>query len=88
MRWIHNDGENAGRMPLFLPFNLAQEFLSDALTTNEERYAEILAYKIKSEDLYYHTTNTIRTSKPRPDGKYKHEPWDWGNIPKFETAID
>lgn len=81
MAWIHNDGDNSGRMPLFLPFELAREFLSDDLST--ERYREILAYRMPSEDLYYHTTNTIRTSKPRPDGKHKNEEWDWGNIPKF-----
>ncbi len=36
MRSIHNSGDNPYRMPLFLPFEMAKEFLSSELT--EERY--------------------------------------------------
>jgi putative SOS response-associated peptidase YedK len=42
MEQIHNGGENAGRMPLFLPFEMAQEWLFDL---TEERYREILNYR-------------------------------------------
>jgi putative SOS response-associated peptidase YedK len=83
MKWIHNDGENKWRMPLFLPLHLAKEYISEDLSKDEVRYQEILDYKMPSEDLYYHTTDTIRTAKTRADGKGKHEPFVWKNAPAF-----
>ncbi|HUM66340.1 MAG TPA: SOS response-associated peptidase family protein [Chitinophagaceae bacterium] len=76
---IHNDGDNRGRMPLFLPLETAKEFLSEALS--EQRYREILAYEMPSEDLDYHPVFTIRTPKLRPDDKPKTEFWDWEHLP-------
>lgn len=78
MSKIHNSGDNPFRMPLFLPFNLAQEYISSNLTS--ERYREILNYEMPSEELQFKPVNTIRTSKLRDDGKPKTEPWDWGGI--------
>lgn len=84
MRMIHNSGDNPYRMPLFLTFEMAKEFLSMDLT--DDRYAEILAYEMPSEDLYYHPTDTIRTPKPRKDGKRKYELYEWeGMLPELGT---
>jgi hypothetical protein len=62
-------------MLLFLPLEMAKEYISEDLSKDEVRYQEILDYKMPSEDLYYHTTDTIRTAKTRADGKGKHEPF-------------
>lgn len=83
MKMIHNSGDNPYRMPLFLPFEMSKEFLSKDLT--EERYAEILAYEIPSEDLDYHPVFTIRSSKPRPDGKGKTDYYEWEKLPELGT---
>ena len=58
---------------------MAMEFLEERLT--EIRYKVLLAYEMPSENLYYYPVNTIRTSKPRPDGKDKTEAWEWDNLP-------
>jgi len=79
MRNIHNDGENKWRMPLFLPFELSKEFLANDLNNN--RYREILNYEIPSTELVAQPTWTIRTPKPRPDEKRKHEYWEWEKLP-------
>ena len=81
MRNIHNSVKNGFRMPLFLPFNMAQEFVSNKLT--DLRYREILNYQIPSEELSYHPTWTIRSSKLRKDNKQKHEPFEWENLPEL-----
>lgn len=69
------------RMPLFLPFEMSKEFLSEDLT--EERYRQILAYEIPSEDLKYHPVFTIRSSKLRTDDKAKSEYWEWEKLPEL-----
>lgn len=80
MRNIHNDGENRHRMPLYLPFDLAQEWLSEL---SEERYRYILTYELPSEDLEYYPVYTIRSSKGRPDGGWKTDLWMWENLPEL-----
>jgi putative SOS response-associated peptidase YedK len=79
MCMIHNGGDNPYRMPLFVPLPVAREFLVPGLT--EERYWEMLAYSIPSEELDYYTIFTIRSSKPHPLGGRKHEPYDWPENP-------
>lgn len=79
MKNIHNDGENKWRMPLFLSLGLSKRFLSEELS--EEEYQGILSFEIPSEDLDVYPVNTIRTGKPRPDEKEKHEPWEWPKLP-------
>jgi putative SOS response-associated peptidase YedK len=79
MRMIHNSGDNPFRMPLYLPLAMAEEFISPNLTP--ERYREILAYEMLSEDLEYYTTFSVRTSKPHPKGLRKHEPYEWPALP-------
>ncbi len=80
MKKIHNDGENRGRMPLFLPLNLSKEFLDQDLS--EERYKEILQFEMPEENMEAITVYTIRSSNLRPDGKVKNEYWEWENLPE------
>lgn len=84
MRQIHNDGDNKGRMPLFLPFELSREWLEEELSP--ARYAAILDYEIPSEALDYHPVFTIRSPKERPDGKPKSEYWEWEKLPALGEA--
>jgi putative SOS response-associated peptidase YedK len=79
MKQIHNDGDNKWRMPLFLPNNLAKEWLTSELTT--ERMQFILNYELPATELECWPVFTIRSSKERPDGKEKIEPFVWENLP-------
>ena len=79
MRMIHNGGENKYRMPLFLPLALSREWLREDLSP--ERYKEILEFEMPSDQLEYHPVFTIRSTKPRPDNKLKHEYWEWEKLP-------
>jgi len=79
IRNIHNDGDNPYRMVLFLPHKMLMEFVSNDLT--EERYKEILNYEMQPEDMDYWPVWTVRTSKPRPDGKGKMEYFEWEKLP-------
>lgn len=79
MMQIHNSGDQAYRMPLFLPKELEMKWLEPNLTDNEIR--EFLDYEMPSEMLDYHPVWTIRTTKERPDGKDKLETFDWPNLP-------
>jgi len=79
MSQIHNCGDNAFRMPLFLPKELELQWLHPSLT--DAGMAAILQHEIPSEELYHHTVYTIRSTKPRPDGKSKIEFFDWPNLP-------
>ncbi len=80
MKKIHNDGENRGRMPLFLPLELAKEFLNEELSP--ERYQEILQFEMPEENMTAITVYTIRSAKGRPDEKLKNEFWQWENLPE------
>lgn len=82
MKAIHNGGDNAGRMPLMLPFEMAKEYVSEELT--EDSYREILQYEMPSDKLDYTTVYTIRSSKGRTDGLAKNEHWEWENLPQLE----
>ena len=84
MAQIHNDGDNKGRMPLFLPFELSKEWLQDDLSP--ERYKEILAYEMPSDAMEYWPVFTVRTPKPRPDGLPKNEYWEWEKLPALGEA--
>jgi len=79
MEMIHNDGDNKGRMPLFLPIELAREFLEDNL--QDGRYKEILDWEMPSEEMEYWPVFTIRSAKGRPDEKLKNEYWEWEKLP-------
>jgi putative SOS response-associated peptidase YedK len=79
MKQIHNTGEDAFRMPLFLPEALEHKWLQKDLT--DQQLQEILDYEMPSEQLAYDTVYTIRTGKERPDGKGKLEHYTWENLP-------
>lgn len=81
MKLIHNSGDNPYRMPLFIPFSVAEEWLSEDLS--EQRYKEILSMEIPSEDLEYWPVDTIRTPKLRADNKEKNEPFEWPKLPEL-----
>ena len=79
MSKIHNDGENAGRMLLFLPFELSKKWLNEDLTIDD--YKAILDYEIPSEQLEYMPVFTIRGKVERQDLKLKNEYYEWENLP-------
>ena len=79
MRNIHNDGDNRGRMPLLVRFDMATKWLDTDLT--EDDYRGILAFEMPDEELDYYPVYTIRSSKGRPDDKPKNEPWQWEKLP-------
>ncbi len=79
MRQIHNSGDNAFRMPLFLPEELEREWLKPDLT--DEEMEKILAYEMPSEEIVYTPVFSIRGRTPRPDGKPKTEFFEYFNLP-------
>jgi putative SOS response-associated peptidase YedK len=81
MAKIHNDGDNKGRMPLFVPKELALEFLEEDLNT--ERYAHVLGFEMPSEEMEYWPVFTIRSPKLRPDDKPKNAYWEWEKLPEL-----
>ena len=40
-------------------------------------------YEIPSEELEAWPVFTIRSTKPRPDGNEKNQPWDWPGLPEL-----
>src|SRR5207237_1116784 len=79
MAQIHNSGDQAFRMPLFLPKELELKWLQPDLTDQEME--EIINYEMPSETLNYDPVYTIRTTKERPDGKGKLDTYEWANLP-------
>ncbi len=79
MKQIHNGGDNAFRMPLFLPRELEQQWLLPDL--DDAEIEAILDYELPAETMDYHPVYTIRTTKERPDGKGKLERYDWPGLP-------
>jgi putative SOS response-associated peptidase YedK len=79
MRQIHNSGDNAFRMPLFLPKELELKWLDPNL--GDEEMAEILGYEMPSDKLATNTVFSIRSRSPRPDGKPKNSPFEYQNLP-------
>lgn len=79
MKHIHNDGTNKNRMPLFVPFEMAKEFLEADLSP--EKYQAIMQFEMPADELEYWPVYTIRSPKERPDLKAKDEIWEWENLP-------
>jgi len=79
MRQIHNSGDNAFRMPLFLPKEMELKWLEPTLT--EEEMKSIITYELPSDQLNYETVFSIRGKTPRPDGKPKNERFVFENLP-------
>jgi putative SOS response-associated peptidase YedK len=76
---IHNDGDNRSRMPLFLPKDLSDKWLSAELSVDD--YKNILAFEMPADAMDYQPVFTIRSPKPRPDAKLKNEYWEWEKLP-------
>lgn len=76
---IHNDGPNKHRMPFFMQPELAVKWIDPNLADDD--IEAILGYEIPSEDITAVPVWTIRTTKPRPDGRLKHEPFNWTGLP-------
>ncbi len=79
MAKIHNSGTNSHRMPLYLPFERALGWVNKELS--EKEYRDIIGYEFPSNELDYYTVNTIRSTKPRPDGKPKTASFEWKDLP-------
>ena len=83
MAQIHNGGTNENRMPLMLPLELSQQWVSEDLT--EEAYKAILNYEMPANKMNFHTVDTIRSPRERPDGKLKNEFFQWDKVPDIIT---
>jgi len=82
MSWIHNDGENMHRMPLFVTPEMEKAWIREDLTENEMR--EIFEYSVPDADLDYYPVFSIRGNKEHPEGKLKNAYYDWGGkLPKY-----
>src|SRR6185312_3933917 len=79
MRQIHNSGDNAFRMPLFLPRQEELEWLRPGLTDDE--IAGLLAFEMPSDQLVFEPVFSIRARNPRPDGRPKNAPFEHANLP-------
>ncbi|MBO9573001.1 MAG: SOS response-associated peptidase family protein, partial [Chitinophagaceae bacterium] len=79
MRQIHNDGENAFRMPLFLPKELELKWLQPGL--NDLEIQQVLDFEMPSESLEYHTVFRIRGKKEHPTGGLKTDQFMWPDMP-------
>jgi len=81
MRQIHNSGDNAFRMPLFLPKEMEMEWLRPDLT--DEEMGRLMAYEMPSDQIVYDAVFSIRGRSPRPDGKPKNAPFEHPRLPQL-----
>jgi putative SOS response-associated peptidase YedK len=81
MAQIHNSGDQANRMPLFLPKEKELEWLNPNLT--DEELKELIGFEWPADALDYYPVYTIRTTKDRPDGKQKLDPFTWEGLPEL-----
>ena len=79
MRQIHNSGDNAFRMPLFLQKELELKWLQPDLT--DQDIEDILNCEMPSGQLIAYPVFSIRSPKQRPDGQPKTAHYDWPNLP-------
>ncbi|NCI51374.1 SOS response-associated peptidase [Sediminibacterium roseum] len=80
MKNIHNSKEDGQfRMPLFMPLDRAKDWLTEGLSDPEIQ--ERMNYELPEEAMEYFPVDTIRTTKPRADGKRKNDPFEWANLP-------
>ena len=81
MQEIHNCGDNAFRMPLFLNNDLEMQWLQPSISDAD--ITGILGFEMGSEELDHYTVYTIRTTKRRPDEQSKIAPYEWPGLPKL-----
>ncbi|MNJ95320.1 hypothetical protein D3C87_130300 [compost metagenome] len=77
---IHNDGPNKHRMPLFLPPELEQEWVSDI---KEIDMANIFSYEMPEENLTAYPVYTLRGYPERPDGLHRYDQFHWEGLPQL-----
>lgn len=81
MQQIHNCGDNAFRMPLFLTKDREMQWLQPSLS--DAALGNILNFEMSPEALAYYPVYTIRTTKPRPDEKPKTAAYEWPGLPEL-----
>lgn len=81
MKNIHNHGENKHRMPVFMQPKEALRWIDESLT--DEQLKEFVHFEIPSEELEAWPVFSIRTTKDRPDGREKNEPFKYDNLPEL-----
>jgi putative SOS response-associated peptidase YedK len=79
MQHIHNHGDNKHRMPLYVPLEMAKQWISPKRTLSD--FKEIINYQLPSEELNYYTVHPLTGKKQRPDGKPKYAAWTWPGLP-------
>jgi putative SOS response-associated peptidase YedK len=79
MRQIHNSGDNAYRMPLFLTKELEMEWLKPNL--DDEEMARLLTYEMAADQIVFEPVFSIRGRTPRPDGQPKNAPYPYLDLP-------
>ncbi len=79
MRQIHNSGDNAFRMPLFLPKEMELEWLQPGLSDGD--LARILAFEMPADQIACDPVFSIRSRSPRPDGQPKNVPFPYADLP-------
>jgi putative SOS response-associated peptidase YedK len=79
MRQIHNSGDNAHRMPLFLPKDLEMEWLKPDLT--DEQMAKLLGFEMPPDQIVFDPVFSIRSRTPRPDGLPKNSLYPYADLP-------
>jgi putative SOS response-associated peptidase YedK len=79
MRQIHNSGDNAYRMPLFLTKELEMEWLKPNL--DDEEMARLLTYEMSADQIVFEPVFSIRGRTPRPDGQPKNAPYQYLDLP-------
>ena len=79
MREIHNSGDFKWRMPLLLPFALADKYVRKNLSESE--YREILNFEMPSEELDGWPVYTL--GGVRPDGKEANDYYEWVKEPEL-----
>lgn len=83
LKKIHNHGPNKHRMPLMMQPEQALKWIQEDLT--DEQIRDFVNYEIPSEEIDYCPVFSIRTTKQRPDGKSKIDPYEWMNLPPLGT---
>lgn len=72
---IHNSGPNKYRMPLFLTTSMANNWIRKDLSPTDLEH--LISFEYPSSELRAHAVYSIRTAKPRPDGKRVNEYYNW-----------
>ena len=81
MAQIHNGGENAGRMPMMLTTELAEQWLQPDLTDTDIR--SIIQYELPATQLECWPVNSVR--KVKPDDATVITPAAYENLPALQV---